>query len=376
MKILHTADLHLDSPFVGNNLLNSDEKRENQRELLRRIFACAKEERCDLILIAGDLFDSSCVTAETERTLLGLLKQSDCPVIIAPGNHDPFEEGSFYRRANLPENVYVFSSTELQCFEFDSIRTRVFGYAFTAASLIKSPLAEATPPEKGNWNHLLCAHAELNTPLTRYCPLTEGDIRRFEIDYAALGHIHRPPSEEGTIRYSGFGEGRSFDETGDGGVLLITIEGNEPPVVARRILSRRRYVTRELDVTDYVGSAEIQTEILAICGEEGKRAGTNLRLTLVGAAEEDAVTEVLYMEKGAFPEIAALESLELKNLTVPYTDSASLSKDVGLRGAFYRELLPQLTSEDPAVRKKAVMAVKIGLAAIEGRTIPKGGGER
>ena len=119
MKILHTGDLHLDSPFCANDSQTADERREAQRAILRRIFACAKEENCDLMLIAGDLFDGRYVTPETEALVLKLLRESDCPVVIAPGNHDPYAEGGFYAtwQEKLPEHIYLFTSSELQCFE-------------------------------------------------------------------------------------------------------------------------------------------------------------------------------------------------------------------------------------------------------------------
>ena len=67
MKILHTADLHLDSAFSGGTHTNAEARREQQREVLRKIFRLAEDERCDLILIAGDLFDTSFVTPETRK---------------------------------------------------------------------------------------------------------------------------------------------------------------------------------------------------------------------------------------------------------------------------------------------------------------------
>ena len=65
MRILHTGDLHLDSPFCAYGQKDADKQREAGRELLRRIFDCAKDEKCEMILIAGDLFDSRFVTPES-----------------------------------------------------------------------------------------------------------------------------------------------------------------------------------------------------------------------------------------------------------------------------------------------------------------------
>ena len=54
MRLLHTGDLHLDSAFRAYGQRGAEQQREAGREMLRRIFECAKTEKCDMILIAGD----------------------------------------------------------------------------------------------------------------------------------------------------------------------------------------------------------------------------------------------------------------------------------------------------------------------------------
>lgn len=368
MKILHTGDLHLDSPFCSDLGAKADEKREAQRDLLRRIFACAKEEKCDLILIAGDLFDGRSATPETTALLQKLLRECACPVVISPGNHDPYVEGSFYQRAELPDSVYLFTSNELQCFEIEELHTRVFGYAFTSSFLSESPLVGATIPEKDGWCHLLCAHADLTSPISRTAPVTEGDILRGGFDYAALGHIHKPPllhSEQ--IRYCGFAEGRSFDELLEGGVLIVTLEEGACPTVERKILSNACYDIVELDLSSASDEASILALIEGSIASSAQKGVTHLRLLLSGCADPETLSPVL--DKANQNE-NDLTLLEIQNLTIPVADGNFLKTDPTLRGALYRTLLPRLTDEDPVVRRRAAKALQIGLCAIDGRSIP------
>ena len=82
MKILHTADWHLDAPMEGDAGL--------RRELAgipRKIAALCKNEGCDLMIIAGDLFDGLC-SRQTLEEVMGVLEELARPVIITPGNHD------------------------------------------------------------------------------------------------------------------------------------------------------------------------------------------------------------------------------------------------------------------------------------------------
>ena len=368
MKLLHTGDLHLDSPFRGDGAVGSDVRRESQRKVLCRVFALAKAEQCDLILIAGDLFDTRYVTPETETLLRRLLSESACPVVIAPGNHDPYTEGSLYKKGGFGDHVYIFSSQELQCFELGELGVRVLGYAFTSPFLGNSPLNGATLPEKEGYFHLLCAHADLTSPISRTAPVTEGDILRAGIDYAALGHIHRPPVIKGsTIRYCGIPQGRSFDETGDGGVLLVTLREGEKPAIEWRQISEERYLAEELALDSFADAEQVRETIGNLTARLGATAGTHLRLHLTGMVSEELIKEVLAntnsMKNG-------LASLELQDLTIPYADGEYLSRDVTLRGALYRALYPKLIDGDPALRRRALRALRIGLSAIDGRSIP------
>ena len=65
IKIIHGADFHLDSPFSGLTPERAAQRRGEQRELLDRLAALAREKQADLVLLAGDLLDSERVFRET-----------------------------------------------------------------------------------------------------------------------------------------------------------------------------------------------------------------------------------------------------------------------------------------------------------------------
>ena len=85
MKILHTSDWHLGKVLKGQSRL------EEQIAVLAEVVAIAQAERPDLVIVAGDLFDSAAPTAETKkivvRALTALRRHSGGLVAIA-GNHD------------------------------------------------------------------------------------------------------------------------------------------------------------------------------------------------------------------------------------------------------------------------------------------------
>ena len=88
IRILHAADLHLDSPFEGLSAGKAAVRRSEQRELLGRLSALARTEQADLVLLRGDLLDSGRPYFETGEELIRALGRIGAPVFIAPGNHD------------------------------------------------------------------------------------------------------------------------------------------------------------------------------------------------------------------------------------------------------------------------------------------------
>ena len=86
VKLLHAADLHLDSAFSALPPEKAAQRRAEQRLVLERLTALS--EGCAAVLLAGDLFDSARVYRDTLEALRAALAACRCPVFIAPGNHD------------------------------------------------------------------------------------------------------------------------------------------------------------------------------------------------------------------------------------------------------------------------------------------------
>ena len=376
MKILHTADLHLDSAFSTFGKKNAEQYRELGRDLLKNIFDCARYEECQMILIAGDLFDSKFVSNDTRALFISLVKNAKIPVVVSPGNHDPYSENSFYATIEKEsiENLYIFSSNELQIFDFDDLRVRVYGYAFTSSTLNENPLLNSTLPEDNGYLKLLCAHADMESPISRYAPISLSELSRFGFAYSALGHIHNRDEMEdadGRVRYSGFAEGRSFDELGEGGIFIVDVDEFSCNV-KRIVLSSRAFYIDEFNVSSLVESSteNIKNQICDYLKSQNYINGTYLRLIITGSADSQTL-KALKSER-VLQEICAeagIEYLEIEDSTLPIYDGKYLEKDVTVRGEIYRMLLPSLTSADAKERKQAMLALKIALAAIDKNNI-------
>ncbi len=83
MKILHSADWHLDSPMAGKN----EDLRQGLLTIPEKLCGLVHEHGCDLVLLSGDLFDGP-HSRESMSALKAALAEMEVPVFIAPGNHD------------------------------------------------------------------------------------------------------------------------------------------------------------------------------------------------------------------------------------------------------------------------------------------------
>ena len=92
LRIVHAADIHLDTPYRRHDEAVRARLREAGREAFTRLIDLALERQADALLIAGDLFDNELLTLATERVLVDELTRATgagLTVVYATGNHDP-----------------------------------------------------------------------------------------------------------------------------------------------------------------------------------------------------------------------------------------------------------------------------------------------
>jgi len=349
LKILHTADLHLDSPFTGLTPEQAARRRAEQRALVQRLGDVAARERVDLVLLAGDLFDSGRIYRDTARELAEDLGRIDAPVFISPGNHDPYDAASPYALPIWPDNVHIFTSAAPAAVELPGLNCVVYGAAFLSERQEESPLTGFHAPEDGRI-HLMVLHA--NTEGAGYAPITAAQIADSGLDYLALGHIHRQSGlqRSGDTRwaYPGCPEGRGFDELGPKGALVVTIDDNG--VAARFVpLCCRQYRIEK------VGVDEFDARLNELSGD-------------------DLVRIILTGETRRVPDLnELLDRVRARFFYVELRDETTLSRDLweraeedSLTGLFLREMRRRLDAAAEQDKPSIMLAARFGLAALEG----------
>lgn len=367
MKILHTGDIHLDSPFSGLSASAAEERRRDVRETFSEMMRYAKDNEVDMVIIAGDLFETSFVTRETVAILRRDFSMLDCPVIITPGNHDPAEENGIWSKNLFPDNVYVFTTPSLTHFSFDSLNCDVYGWAFTSSNMTECPL-QGQHPEDSSRINILAAHCDITSPIGNKCPVSVPVLRDFGAEYCALGHIHNPEAANKALDraglYCGCPEGRDFGECGTKGAMTVQVDKQSVSAGFRRFC-KKVYRREELNVDGASDYTEIADKLRAFVSEKGYSGDTLLRVTLTGN-----VDPALVIDCGALArEVKDTFYTEIGDETVPVWNSDLLSCDKGIRGEVYRTLLPSLESTDKETRARASKALRYALAALNGSSI-------
>ncbi|HQK77150.1 MAG TPA: metallophosphoesterase [Candidatus Hydrogenedentes bacterium] len=381
MRLIHTADVHLDMCFASAHTPPGfgNRRRQSLRDVFHTIIRRAGEWPADVLLIAGDLFDLERVTRDTVRFLHAEFKSiQHVPVCIAPGNHDPYVQGSPYAEEEWPDNVMIFDRPQWRSLVLDEHGTTVHGFGFDGPDVSVNPFG-AFPPVQLGAIHVAVAHGSAlgHQPPGKdaYAPFDPAAAAVDGVRYLALGHFHAYTPIQGAfptvMAYSGAPEGHGFNETGMRHYLEVEID--ESGVCVTPVASARSvYLAAAIDCSAFVCSQEVIDAIRALPREEG--VGAIARVTLTGTAAPELRGEMDAIHDAVAP---AFEQIALDDRTEPSEDVAALAQQQTSLGGFVARLNAEL-SDAPGDRERRLLvrARELGLAAYRNRPITFHGLER
>ncbi|MFW6115791.1 MAG: metallophosphoesterase family protein [Chloroflexota bacterium] len=277
ITFLHAADFHL-----GYRQYGSDERFDDFSRMFLRIVDAAVDREVDFVLLAGDLFEKRRVDPMAMRVAIqGLekLRERGIPVLAVEGNH----ERSYYREQyTWVDFLDAMGYFQLLDPRFDEARmvlepcgeergayvdlpggVRVYGLRYYGAStgkvfgMFADALAEMDHPDVAFT--ILMAHAGVEDQLPHYSgTLKYNDLAplRGQVDYLALGHIHKPYDLDGWIYNPGSPETCGMDEVGWGqrGYYMVEISPGESPAHHAELIpadQRRSFHRLVLEVDEF-----------------------------------------------------------------------------------------------------------------------------
>jgi len=355
MRFMHLGDIHFGANWRGISKAQALVRDQELLATFDRALDLGLRERVEVILIAGDLFDSPLPPYGLVQEVKYRLAQFDSDmgprILITPGNHDPWVDGSPYSEP-WPASVFTFSEN-WECLEVAGRKIRGFG--FQRHGLRTCPL-----PKLEGQTDILVLHADWQAGSgSNYCPIGPEHLAAIGARYTALGHIHKAGvvwTQAGQLAaYSGSLEPLGFDEPGQHGVWLGTL-GDE----------------LKLDFVP-MATREVRGFSLVIDQCQAREQFVNLVLTSIPVAERQnyclirwvgdidprmpVPTELKELEKEFF-------ALRLENNARPAYDLDGFS-EYTLRSEFVKEMQLLLKeTEDAEQRAELELAIWYGLDAL------------
>lgn len=243
-RFLHTADWQMGRYYSRFDNDDAVALAEARFTAIERLAQLASDERCDAVLVAGDVFDAQTVADRTIRRVFNAMSGFSGPWVMLPGNHDAALAESVWTRARrlnaVPDNVHL-------ALEPGVVELKTQGLAVLAAPLTQrhthSDLTENfdhldTPPEL---LRVGLAHGSVQGLLAEDIdsanPIAADRAAQANLDYLALGDWHGVKQINARTWYSGTPEPERFRNNEAGVALVVDIAGPgaEPDVRRHRV---------------------------------------------------------------------------------------------------------------------------------------------
>lgn len=202
MKIVHCSDLHLGRRPVGGKGEFSDKRYEDYFKVFEEIVAKTCEEKADLFIIAGDIFDRKEIQPEVlEKTekILKKLKNNNIESVVIEGNHDNIfngkeneswiyylEQKGYFKRPSYFFNgeKYIFNTVETKAGTVYGV-----GYPGFMVNEVLTNLSQIINKDKKN---IVLVHSAIagNEFIPGMVKKESIDLFKEKVIYMAGGHIH------------------------------------------------------------------------------------------------------------------------------------------------------------------------------------------
>jgi DNA repair protein SbcD/Mre11 len=282
-RLLHLADVHLGARHQDLGAAASAQ-RERQFEAFRRAIDLALEERVDVVLVAGDLFDSNQQprrSVERAAAEFGRVAAAGARVVLIPGTHDAYDPSSVYRAYDLAamagsapgDDTVVLLTPERPDVVFPPLDLVVFGRVFATKRAPRSPLAGLSvgAEARATWR-VGVVHGSLRIEgkvVDDDVLFSEAEIAASGLDYLALGHWHsfqQGRAGATTWAYAGSPEPVAVDQDGAGQVVLVTLElhdGERQVRLEARRIGRTRFAKLDVDAAEVASQPALVERIAA-----------------------------------------------------------------------------------------------------------------
>lgn len=364
MKIIHCADIHLDSKLRSH--LSKEQAKERKSELLNtfhRMVEYAEENNVNAILIAGDLFDSRKISVTATNFVKNeIVSHPDMDFYYLQGNHDGGSFADCFE--SLPENLHLFEE-RLTSYEL-SENVVLIGLELNEEN--RDRFSNELALDVGKINILTLHGQQGEYKVKDRAEMIHLDaLKNKGIDYLALGHVHAYCLEKldarGKYCYPGCLEGRGFDECGEHGFVVLTIDEEKHEIAHQFIpFASRKLYTIPVDISECENTSDIIDAVRQNLAEEQIDEKHLVKVELVGAVDagcEKNIEVITAQFTGMY------YFFKIKDKSSYRVDYSQYEKDMSLKGEFIRTVME---SEDLSQEEKAAI-IHYGMQALAGEEI-------
>ena len=366
MRIIHCADLHLDSRMSAN--LTKEKARERQAELLNtfeKMMEYAVLHLVDAIIIAGDLYDTKNISAAARNTVReAILRNPGIDFYYLKGNHDA--ESFLSNLEEMPENLKLFDNTWTSYAADKAGRVMITGTELCKENAASVYHELTLDMEKFN---IVVLHGQEAEHASRDGAevISLRSLRNKGIDYLALGHIHSYKTGEldnrGRYCYPGCLEGRGFDECGEHGFVVLDIDGEKRSFHREFIpIACRQIYALDVDITGCITTADIAGRIRAVLAQAELKMSSLVKLVLKGSVDVECEKNIELLTKQFEDGYYFLKIDDESRLNVDY---GMFALDESLKGEFVRTVM---AAEGLGEEEKAAI-VRYGIQALAGEDL-------
>ena len=310
-KILHAADIHLDSPLQKLDRYDHapvERIRGASRRALENLVSLAINDNVDLVVVAGDLYDGDWTDQNTGLFFVAQaskLVKAGIPLVVIRGNHDA--ENLMTSSLPLPKNPdgseIMMASDQVDARVFESIGVAVHGRSFRKRSELENLALGYPKPLGGMFNlgllHTSLTGAEGHDP---YAPCTPAQLAEKQYDYWALGHIHQRGQhglrDAAPVVFSGNLQGRHIREMGEKGCVVVHIDPAGACQQSFRPLDVVRWQSCRIDTSRMSHSDEVVDEFQNWITDSLAQAEGRLLVTRVEVAGASSLHSALHQRRG------------------------------------------------------------------------------
>ncbi len=368
MKIIHCADLHLDS--VMNTHLTPAKAKERKAELLntfRNMVRYGAEHDVSAIIIAGDLYDKKNISVTARNAVFHeIVNNPEIIFYYLKGNHDA--ESFLGGLEHIPENLRMFgdSWTGYKLGDENGRTITVTGVELNSEN------------SAGIYNSLVLNTEDFNIVVLHGQEAAGAARDKAEvvnlrglqnqgIDYLALGHIHTYKREKldarGVYCYPGCLEGRGFDECGEHGFVVLDIDVENKSFTEEFVsIAHRNLYTLEVDISGCVGSMDIADRIEAVIRASALSEKHLVKILLTGNVNVECEKDEELLLKQFEDEFYYVKIKDESQFVINYDD---FIYDESLKGEFVRTV----KADDSLSDEEKAEVIRYGIQALKGEEI-------